>query len=56
MFYKKKKIMKKTYMIPDMEIIKIQTQKMLAESLRYDGTTDDESGNLARELVEFEGF
>lgn len=46
--------MKKTYMNPKMEVVRIETQQMLA--LSTSGSTNEESGNLARELNEFEGF
>lgn len=39
--------MKKTYMIPAMEVIKIQTQQFLAQSLPGGGSTNQ---NLAPEL------
>ena len=46
--------MKKTYKNPKMEVVKIETQQMLA--LSQAGSTDATSGNLARPLDEFEGF
>ena len=48
--FKKKKDMKKKYFAPNMEVVKIQTQQMLAASPGYGGTTDATSGNLAPEF------
>lgn len=42
--------MKKKYFAPNMEVVKIQTQQMLAASPGYGGTTDATSGNLAPEF------
>ena len=42
--------MKKTYINPEMTIVKIQTAQMLAASEPgYGGTTTSTSGNLSRE-------
>lgn len=43
--------MKKIYKNPTLEVIKIQTQKMLAESLPGGGSTDQ---NLVREDENYE--
>ena len=39
--------MKKTYIIPEMEVVKIATQQMLASSIPGGGSTDQ---NLSREF------
>lgn len=45
--------MKKTYIQPDMEIMKIETQQMLATSIPLDGGTPVDNGNaLAPEFPE----
>ena len=44
--FKKKTAMKKTYQIPEMKVVKIHTQQMIAMS--YGGTTNEKSGNLSR--------
>ena len=43
--------MKKTYKNPEMTVVKIQTAQMLASSPGYGGETEEESGNLAPELM-----
>ena len=42
--------MKKTYIIPTLEVVRVQTQQMLASSPGYGGSTDATSGNLAPEF------
>ena len=44
--FKQKKIMKKTYKNPVLEIIKIQTQQMLAQSVGYDPTEMTNPGDI----------
>ncbi len=44
--FKQKKIMKKTYKNPVLEIIKIQTQQMLAQSVGYDPTEITNPGDI----------
>ena len=41
--------MKKTYKNPELQVVKIQTQQMLAGSPGYGGTTEQTGGNLVRE-------
>lgn len=48
---RKKSIMKKTYSKPTLEVVKMQTQQMLA--LSTNGSTDLTSGNLA---PEYDGY
>ena len=48
--------MKKTYINPEMQVMKIEVSTMLAASPGYGGSTDATEGNAARELLEFEGF
>ena len=45
--------MKKTYINPTLEVIKIQTQQMLASSLPGGGSTDQ---NLSREFDDDDSF
>ncbi|MBP1541431.1 MAG: hypothetical protein ILA25_04600 [Prevotella sp.] len=40
--------MKKTYINPEMNIVKIQTAQMIAASPGYGGNTNATSGNLSR--------
>ena len=42
--------MKKTYIIPTMDIVKVQTTQMMASSPVYGGSTNEISGNLSREI------
>ncbi len=42
--------MKKTYINPEMEVVKIETQKMLAASVSIDGTIDSAADAEARDL------
>ena len=42
-------IMKKTYKNPELQVVKIQTQQMLASSPGYGNNTTETSGNLVRE-------
>ena len=45
---------KKIYMIPTLEVVKIQAgQQVLTSSPGYGGATTETSGNMARELDEF---
>lgn len=46
--------MKKTYFIPSLEVVRVQTQQMLASSPGYGGTTTATSGNLAPEFDFYE--
>ncbi|MBR1505503.1 MAG: hypothetical protein IJ614_05290 [Prevotella sp.] len=48
--------MKKTYIYPEMQVMKIEVSPMLAASPGYGESTDATEGNAARELLEFEGF
>lgn len=41
--------MKKIYMIPTTQVVKLQTAGMIAGSLPYGGTTEQTSGNFSRE-------
>ena len=41
--------MKKTYIAPSMEVVKIQTAQLMAGSPGYGGETTETSGNLAPE-------
>ncbi len=42
--------MKKTYINPEMEVVKIETQQMLAASLAIDGTIESAADAEARDL------
>ena len=42
--------MKKTYINPEMEAVRIQTVSMLADSLTKSGTTSDPNDLLGREM------
>lgn len=41
--------MKKTYFAPEMEIVKVEAQQILAGSIPVEGTTDDASNAEAPE-------
>jgi len=44
--------MKKTYMIPTLQVVKVQSAKILAGSVpQLGGTTEETSGNLGREAM-----
>jgi len=48
--------MKKTYIIPEMEIVKIQTTQMLAASLPTGSTSTDPAETDAPEFIELPGI
>ena len=41
--------MKKIYMIPTTQVIKLQTANLMAGSMKFGGDTNATSGNLSRE-------
>ena len=41
--------MKKIYQNPEITVVKVQTSQMMAGSPGYGGTTNETSGNLAKE-------
>ncbi len=46
--------MKKTYQIPEVQVVKVQTTQMIASSPLYGGTTNATSGNMSREGRSFD--
>ena len=42
--------MKKTYIIPTLDIVKVHAPQLMAGSPGYGGTTDATSDNLSREI------
>ncbi len=48
MFKQKDTTMKKIYQNPTIKIVRIATQRLLADSLQYGRTTTETSGNLSR--------
>ena len=48
MFKQKDTTMKKIYQNPTIKIVRIATQRLLADSLQYGGTTTKNNGNLSR--------
>ena len=48
MFKQKDTTMKKIYQNPTIKIVRIATQRLLADSLQYGRSTTETSGNLSR--------
>jgi hypothetical protein len=48
MFKQKDTTMKKIYQNPTIKIVRIATQRLLADSLQYGRATTETSGNLSR--------
>ena len=44
--------MKKTYIEPKNTVVKISLETLIAQSPGYGGTTTENSGNLAREVIQ----